>query len=513
MKSEKVIVLFYPLVDPDRQIPNLPFSVLNIARMIDGLSLDVIIIDERIIPDYEQKLLKIKDDILLVGVSAMIGYQMVSGKKFSLFCKNVLDVPVVWGGWFVNVLPEIALKESFIDFVVHGQGEYPFRELVIAILNHKEYDKINGIGFNDSGRIVVNPQHQISDEKQFPKIDFSLIDIKKIAEINKSDHNSFGSINYIATIGCPYNCTFCCLATVWGQKTYSKDVSVILSDIKNFYENHNIRKISFDDDHFFGKRNFVIELCTRIVDENIDIEWEANAHIGTFLNNYSDEDIILIRRSGCRSIRFGAESGDQEVLTTIKKKIKVDNSFQVAELLKKHHIKFVMYIMVAFPWNPDKDFKLTLNMVGQAKIINSDLEAGINFFVPLPKTPLYAEGIKYGFKAFEDFQQIVDFIATDYSAPWWKRNYREELHDFLWLYFKYANPKHYKSKDKKIKFINYIVNKAFYPICVLRLKFNFRKVRIDARFYFLLKRLFNWITLNKYADDREAMARTRSWRR
>jgi hypothetical protein len=61
--------------------------------------------------------------------------------------------------------------------------------------------------------------------------------------------------------------------------------------------------------------------------------------------------------------------------------------------------------------------------------------------------------------------------------------------------------------------LSFLVNKFFYPICYLRLKFNFRKLRFDAYLYFCLKKLFNFITSNKYADDSEAMARSRSWRR
>ncbi len=509
----KKILLFYPLVDKNRQVPNLPFSVLNLERMVRDLPVEVIIIDARINPDYKSIVDKHKDDIIVAGISAMIGYQIVAGREISYYIKENTNAKVVWGGWFVNVLPELALKEDFIDLIVHGQGEIPFQKLIEVIVYDKSYNDIKGIGYKINNKIIINEQFPIVNENEFKPIDFPQIDLMKIIAINGLGDNNQGSLNYIATIGCPYNCTFCCLATIWRQKTFTKEISTIIYDLKLFVNEYNVTKIAFDDDHFFGKKSFVIQLCEQILEQGIVFEWEGNAHIGTFLKSYSSEDLDLFYKSGCRSIRFGAESGDQEVLDRVNKKITVENCYEVAALLKKHNIKCVMYIMVAFPWNPDKDFKLTLKMVGKAKIINNTMEAGINFFVPLPKTPLYEVGIEYGFKKFESFDQIVEFIGCQYVAPWWNKNYRKELYDFIWFYFKYANPNHYKTKDPEVRFLNYLVNKFYYPICYMRLKMNFRKFRIDARIYFFMKKIFNSITNGKYSDDAESMARSRSWRR
>lgn len=511
--NKNVILLFYPLVDKDKQIPNLPFSVLNLERMLRDLGLEIIIIDERVIVDYKQIILENKDRLLMAGVSAMIGYQMISGKEFSLFFKQHSDAPLVWGGWFANVLPELALKENFIDFIIHGQGEIPFKNFVETFIRGEDFKNIRGLGYKIDNKIVINPLENIVDEKSFPNINFNLVDVNKIANINEPDNTGASSLNYIATIGCPYSCAFCCLASIWGQKTFNKDVSLIIDDLKLLKNKYRVNKVAFDDDHFFGKRSFVIELCTKIIEENLDIKWEANAHISNFLKSYSDEDIELISQSGCVAIRFGAESGSQEVLDRVNKKVKVEETYQIAKLMRKHNVRCVLYIVVSFPWNPSEDFKLTLNMVSLAKIINPGIEVGINFFVPLPNTPLYEEGIKYGFEKFTSFDQLIKFIKTEYTAPWWTRNYRKELHHFIWFYFKYANPQHYKQKPKEIRVLSFLVNKFFYPICYLRLKFNFRKLRFDAYLYFCLKKLFNFITSNKYADDSEAMARSRSWRR
>jgi radical SAM superfamily enzyme YgiQ (UPF0313 family) len=383
----------------------------------------------------------------------------------------------------------------------------------LALYQKLPLENIKGLGYKDSNGIIINEKATLIDEKTFPNVDYSLIDINAIIESNGIPAPEERSINYIATIGCPYDCHFCCLAAIWGKKFFAKKVDVILNDLELFIKTGNIKKIAFDDDNFFGNKSFVQNLCNGIIDRGIQLKWEANAHVSTFLKNYTEEDIRLIYKAGCRAIRLGAESGDQEILVKVNKRINVSDNYEIVKLLGKNKIKPVFYIMVAFPWDPDKDFKLTLDMVGKAKTINSNLEAGINFFVPLPKTKLYDEGIEYGFQPFKDHFELIDFIGKEYVAPWWKHDYRKELYIFLRVYFKYANPRHYKSQFGLLKIFSFIATIFLYPISYLRLRYGFRKAPFEAYIYFGLRRFLNAITGWNSKDDEESMARTRSWKR
>ncbi len=513
MSDKNTIILFYPLVDKYSMIPNLPFSIMNLERMVRDLPVRTILIDERIQPDYFSEIEKHKDSILFVGVSAMCGYQMISGRSFSKNVREITDAKIVWGGWFSSVSPELAINEPFIDYIICGQGEIPFRKVTEALLYNTELKTIEGLGFKTDKGIHINEPPPVVNDKTFPEINFEAIDINKIIEINGCTDLHSRSLNYISNSGCPYNCTFCCLPSVWGQKSFSKDLDIVTNDLKKLNTEYEVFKIGFNDDNFFSKHSFVMSLCQNLIKNKTNFEWEANAHIEYFLNNYSVEDINTLYDAGCRSIKFGVESGDQTVLDKINKKTSIGSCLKVAELLSHFKIKCVFYIMIAFPWNPDKDFKLTLNFLSRAKLINPRLETGINFFIPLPKTPLYEEAINYGFPPFTSFDNMVEFISTPFVAPWWRKNYRNELHDFLWFYFKYANPHHYKIKNVKIRKLDFIVNKFFYPVCWLRLKTKCRKFRLDARLYFLGKRIFDKITNNKFADNAEVIGRCKSWNR
>ncbi len=511
--EQKLIILFYPKDAEKKKISNISFSILYLERMVRDLDIETILIDERINENFFQIIEKNRHRLLLVGVSAMIGYQIISGRAFSERVKGISGVPIIWGGWFATSFTEILLKESFVDFVICGQGEISFRKLVLSLIENKPIYNIDGLGYKSDGKIVINNCAEITDEKQFPLVDYKRLDINAIVNINGIISEPHRSINYIASLGCPHNCSFCCLASVWGRKFYTKDIPVIIQDIKYFVNEIKVNKIAFDDDNFFGNKRMVLEFCEQVIKNNLNFLWEGSAHPETFLKLYTDNDIETLCKAGCRIIRFGSESGDEEVLKKINKPMKPEVTLQVVKKLKEHKIKSVLYIMVAFPWNPDKDFKKTLNMVGKAKLIDSSLDAGINFFAPLPKTPLYPECLNYNYLPYTSFDGIVEFIQKDFTAPWWKKNYRKELYIFLRFYFKYSNIKHFRNKNGIIAIPAFFANIIFFPSSYLRLKFNWYKLPLDAYFYFSIKNMLKLFGNNKYDDDREAIARTRSWKR
>ena len=511
--KKNVIILFNPKDDEKRKISNLPLSILYLERMVRDLDIELIIIDERVNENYFHIIEEKKEQLILVGVSAMISYQIISGANFSKRVKDISDVPIVWGGWLATSFSEIILKEIFIDLIICGQGEIPFRELVISILESKDYTQIHGLGFKNKDGITIIKNDEIVDEKTFPLVDYTKINLNAIVDISGTVPEPYRSVNYLASIGCPHNCSFCCLSSIWGRKFFSKNIEVVINDIKFFIKTGNINRISFDDDNFFSNKKFVLDFCTELIRENISLEWEASAHPAAFLKMYSDDNLDLFYSAGCRTIRFGSESADEEIIRKINKPVPPDITYNIVRKLKKHKLKTVLYLMVAFPWNPDKDFKSTLNMVGKAKLLDPSMEAGINFFVPLPKTPLYDECLNFNYPPYTSFDQLISFINKDFVAPWWKRNYRKELHIFLRFYFKYSDFYHFNNKKGFYKIPAFIANLIFFPISYFRLKFSLYKFPWEAHVYFFFKSMLHLIVNNKFKDDKETIARTRSWKR
>jgi anaerobic magnesium-protoporphyrin IX monomethyl ester cyclase len=485
MKPDTVI-LFYPFVEKSNHNQNIPYSLLYIERAIRDLNIKIILLDERIHPNYEEIIIKNKDRILLSGVSCMIGYQIVGALRFTELIKKHTNSPVLWGGWFPTAFSEIVLREKSIDYICIGQGEIPLRELTLNLLNKKVSKKVSGIITNIEQLKDYNKMSFQSHNK-LPEIKLELIDINKIIDINGQIKKGFRGTDYIATMGCPYNCSFCNLPYIYDKKWFHMPINHIISHIIYLKKNADINHITFSDDNFFVNKSFVIDFCNKLMERNISITWEANAHVKLFLNHFKDNDIALIRKAGCVKIKFGAESGDQDILVLINKKITVEDNFRMLKKLKKHDISARIYTMVAFPTNPQRDTKLTFSFITKAKLMYPNIDVNINIFKPVPKTALFELAQKHGFNYPETIPKLLDFLNKEMEFPWHKKNYNKLVHVYSNVYYHFLGKNICTTKSYIYEKIGCSFMKTlFYLPTLLRLKINYWDNQLGPLFYLFL---------------------------
>lgn len=486
--NKNVVILFYPKPWPGESRGRIPYALLYLERMIREFNLEIILIDEQTTRDYQSTVDKVKDRLLLAGVSSMTGHQIVGGIKFSKYIKAVSSAKIIWGGWHATLLPEETLKENYIDFLIKGQGEIPFKKLLASLLEGKDYYSISGLGYKKDNKIFINKNEPFIDINQFPKINYKLINID-----NYVFKSAYGErcVGYFSSHGCPFNCAFCCLAEVFGRRWFSKKIEEIIDDLKYFKEAAKIDSIIFDDDNFFVNKDFTLKLCRAMIEAGVDLKWDTSAHAALFLKLFNDEEIDLFYRSGCRQIYVGAESGDQEVLDLIDKKSKVEDNLNFVKVLNAHKITPLFSTMLFFPVNPDRDIKLTLDMVRRAKLIDRTLRARLFFYTPYPGTMLFKKSIEKGFSPPAKLEDWASHTLRKFRAPWWTRDYRWEIEIFANFYLPMVDPKFYMMVPKKFRPIVYFINKIFYPIAYLRFKHNFLKFPLEAFSFLLLLRFFN----------------------
>jgi len=495
MEKKDVIILFYPVPWPGEERGRVPYALLYLERMIRDLGLKVIIIDEQVQKNYENLIFEFKDRILLAGISSMTGYQIKGGIRFSKKIKEISEAPVLWGGWHTTLLPKQTLEKRYIDMVLIGQGEIPFKELVTNLTNGKEITEIKGLGYKRNGNIFINPPSGFVDINEFPKVDYNLIDINNY--VFKSVYSN-RCIGYFSSHGCPFNCAFCCVSKVYNRRWYHKETEEVMNDLKYFKEVANIDSVTFDDDNFFVNKKFTLDLCNELMESNLNLLWDTSAHAGLFLKLFSGDEIKLLRKSGCRQIYVGAESGDQNALDLISKNTKVEDNYKFVKILKRHKITPMFSTMVCLPINPDRDFKATLNMIRKAKLNDLSLRTRIFFYTPYPGTELYEEARNKGFVPPKKLEQWASHTLRKFDAPWYKTDYRSKLEIFANFYLALVDPKFYKLVPRKLRSIVFIINKLFFPISYVRFKLNFFKYPLEAILFLRLLRLFNKTMKTRY---------------
>lgn len=495
MKKD-VVILFYPNPWPGEDRGRIPYSLLYLERMIRSLGLQVILIDEQVQKNYIDLINKVKDRILLVGVSAMTGYQIQGGIDFSKKIKDISSALVLWGGWHVTILPEQSLEEDYVDLIIVGQGELPLQQLVSKLINGEDYTGVSGLGYKEGKIIIVNPPDKFVDIKTFPHVNFSLINLDNYVFKGAYSERCIG---YFSSHGCPFDCAFCCVSKVYGRRWYSKEVSEIIKDLKYFKEVAQVDSITFDDDNFFVKKQFTLEFCKELIKEDLNLLWDTSAHAGLFLKLFSEEEVKLLYRAGCRQMYVGAESGDQDMLDLISKNTKVEDNYRFVQVLKKQNIVPMFSAMVCFPVNPEKDIDATLDMIRTAKLEDLSLRTRVFFYTPYPGTELYERALDKGFQPPMELSQWGSHTFRKFRAPWGKIEQVWKIEIFVNFYLPMTNPDYYKIAPKKLKLPLYIINKTFFPIAYLRFKLNFFKFPFEAILFLKILRVFNKVMKTQYS--------------
>jgi radical SAM superfamily enzyme YgiQ (UPF0313 family) len=495
-EDKKAVILFYPKPWSGEKRGRIPYALLYLERMIRHLGLEIILIDEQTQADYLPIIEKVKDRLFLVCVSAMTGYQITGAIKFSKIIKNCSQAKVVWGGWHATLLPEQVLMENYVDFVIKGQGENALFNLIKNLLEQKDIRQIKSLAYKQAGIAIVNEMDNFVDIKQFPEVNYQLIDINEY--VFKSVYSE-RCLGYFASHGCPFSCAFCCVAKVYGRRWFNKDITEIIKDLKYFKESAQIDSVTFDDDNFFVNKDFTLRLCQEMIASGLDLKWDTSAHAALFLRLFNDEEINLVHQAGCRQIYVGAESGDQDILDLIDKKSKVEDNLNFVKLLNAHKITPMLSTMLCFPVNPDRDIKLTLDMIRRAKLIDKTLRARLFFYTPYPGTALYQKSIAKGLIPPRKLEEWANYTLRKFRAPWAVRDYRWEIEIFANFYLPLVNPKFYQTIPKKFRPAVYVINKIFYPLAYLRFKYNFLKFPFEAYLFITSLRFFNKIFKTKFA--------------
>jgi radical SAM superfamily enzyme YgiQ (UPF0313 family) len=486
--KQNAVVLFYPRPVPGASQSRLPYALLYLERMLRGLNLDVILVDEQQQPDYLRVLEENGNRLLLAGVSAMTGYQIAGGIAFSQQVRKHSRAPIVWGGWHATLLPEQTLREPYVDFVVAGQGERPLRQLVERLRTGRDICDIAGLGFKRGATLCVNPPAPVEDRSSLPSINLDLVDLSKYVAPSPCAERT---LNYFTSHGCPFSCAFCSVANVYRHHWHPKPVEQIIQELRLIKARTGIDGVVFDDDNFFVRAEFSRELARAMIEAKLDLKWNTSAHARLFSTTFTDEDLQLFRRAGCRRIYVGAESGDQGVLDVLEKRLKLEDTFRAVEMLKRNGIAAAVSTMVCLPMNPGRDFWLTLNMICRAKRIDPGLGVGMWFYTPYPGTALYETARERGFRPPERLAEWANHTLANFKAPWAPKECEGFRSIFMTAYVYFLNHEAYgRVRNPALRGLAYLLNQLLFSIVRLRVKAKCFLFPVDAILFSRFLRIY-----------------------
>lgn len=210
----------------------------------------------------------------------------------------------------------LSVFESRIPaYVIGGEPEGIVEECFFGSWPSIDFEKLNSRAFYRNNR--VSTRNQYAQFAQAPPIVFSKDEIKSYQYLFPINHNEaivWGHV--IATRGCPHSCSFCThlIRESYGTRMRKKDIATVLQEIKNL-QNLGVNMIAFGDDDLTGDQLYLKNLCESLIEQKIDMKWTAHARIDECTNDL----LQIMKLAGCSLLRFGLESGSQEVLKHFQK--------------------------------------------------------------------------------------------------------------------------------------------------------------------------------------------------
>jgi len=206
--------------------------------------------------------------------------------------------------------------------------------------------------------------------------------------------------------GCPFDCTFCSVNSVWGKTYRHMSAGRVVDDVEHMIKYYGARCIYFREDHFTLNKKRTVEFCDTLLSRNVKIDWLCE----TRADQLDDEEYQrLMYRAGCRAFYIGVESGSQRMLDFFNKGENVDQFVRAFETARKVGIKTYASFVVGAPTETEDDLRQTFELIDRLK---ADF-VGMNVYTGIPGSRLYDYAIDNGLVEFMDSNGVAYLKGHD----------------------------------------------------------------------------------------------------
>ncbi len=382
------VALVYPPYGPVRNEPGIKtvkenygifpsLSLLYVAGILEACGCEVLFIDAHAegltLEETVARLQRFGPDYVGYTLTTYLFFQSMDWIKA---IKAHIDVPVIVGGVHLSIYPRETLGYEEVDYAVTGEAERALPELLAALTSGADLSRVRGVAYKrPDGRVVVTPNAPDVDVDDAPFPARNLID-NSIYYSFISQYRNFSC--FITSRGCPYKCIFC----EQGSKPFrARSPKNVVDELEICVKEFGIRELDFFDSSFTIRKQRVIDICDEINRRKLDIVWAARTRVDCI----TDDVLKAMRGAGCNRIYYGIESGNREILQTLKKSTSLEMYREVVSATKRHGINTFGYFMVGNPYETEATIRQTIRLA-----LELDLDyAQFSKVTPMPATEMY----------------------------------------------------------------------------------------------------------------------------
>jgi radical SAM superfamily enzyme YgiQ (UPF0313 family) len=267
------------------------------------------------------------EDSDLIGFSSTSNMFSIVRKLASWLVEARVKVPTICGGIHPTIAPEESIRLEGMDMICRGEGEAPLVELCNKMENKEGISNIQNLWVKRNDNLIKNALRPLlKDLDALPFPDRSIYSYQSLY----SEREGRGS--FIASRGCPYNCTYCSnhlLRTIYGMENRPvrfRSVDNVIDEIRQVLKNYPfIKTLVFDDDILFLNRKWSEQFSEKYRQE-INLPFVCNARA-----DVTDEAMItLLKNARCAHVKFGLESGNEEIRYKVLNRRMTDDQIKKA---------------------------------------------------------------------------------------------------------------------------------------------------------------------------------------
>ena len=264
-------------------------------------------------------------------------------------CRHYSRAKLVIGGSGFSLAPHELLEYLDIDFGIVGEGE----EVLPTLANSIER----------SLPIFPSP-HLLIKAKPLP----SWIHGAQVSTLSTPDRHLFhtrryleegGMVNLQTKRGCPFSCIYCTYPLLEGKKVRVRNVEDVIEEIRYLIQEQEADYFYFVDDIFNYPPSFAQQLCRRMVEERLQIQWSAFVNPG-FL---SEELLKWMKEAGCRGVEFGTDSGSPAMLKNYGKSFTVEEVTKASQLCIKLNMNHCHYLLFGGPGETEETLQESFRLM------------------------------------------------------------------------------------------------------------------------------------------------------
>jgi radical SAM superfamily enzyme YgiQ (UPF0313 family) len=346
-----------------------------ISEVLIQNSIEHTILELKVVNNREESLLfaieEYRPDIVgfsMMSYSYKLYYELINKCK-----KKYPGIIYVIGGPHATTFKEMIFEDcNGLDIVVVGEGEIPTLELC----NGEELKDIKGIIYKENGKIFHNERNDwLNNLDSIPFPHFTKFQSKK----DRTDRA------ILSSRGCPYDCFFCPVSTTIGKKWRYRSAKNVVNEIEYWVKEKGTSYFEVHDDGFTTNRKRVIEICDDIIERGLNKHIKISISNGIRADRTDIELLKKMKSAGFYLIAFGVESGNQRVLSIIKKGEKLP---QIEKAIKNAcELGFLVRLtfVIGTPGETERDILDSIAFAKKYPVM------WVNFYhlIPFPGSKLY----------------------------------------------------------------------------------------------------------------------------